>query len=197
MRIHYRKYKTLLVLLALEGRIVTGQTWSPIIVKKITELGRQLTPDVTAVSRDGGYSALVNGNIVWLYDDTECMDLEGRQHSFVSNTAAYAYQQDQNLSTVEDFGVVETGEDRHGRKVNTILADTAVGSGGWIPFQPNELQFNEEKKGKERWAICENTARFPENSGSKINDICYFQGRALLPRQSAPRRPSSLHLLSM
>ena len=155
MRIHYRTHKNLFVLLALDIRTVTGQIWSPIVVKNITELGRQSTPDITAVSRDGGYSTLINGNIVWLYDDTECMDLEGRQHSFVSNTAAYAYQRDRNITTVSDFGVVETGEDRQGRKVHAILADSAVGSGGWIPFQSDELEFNEKKKGKERVAICE------------------------------------------
>lgn len=160
MRMQYRKYKSLFVLLALEGRVVGGQTWSPIIVKNVTDLGRQLTPDVTMVSRDGGYSTLINGNIVWLYDDTECLDLEARQHSFLSNTAAYAYQGDQNISTVKDFGVVETGEDGHGRKVHSILADTAVRSGGWIPFQPDELQFNEKKRGGERVAICEKLRAF-------------------------------------
>jgi hypothetical protein len=144
-----------LLVLALERRIAGGQTWSPIVVKHITELGHQSTPDVTAVSRDGGYSTLINGNIVWLYDDTECMDLEGRQYSFVSNTAAYAYQKDQNISTVKDFGVVEAGEDRNGRKVHAILADTTVGTGGWISFQPDELNFNEKRKGRERVAICE------------------------------------------
>lgn len=155
MRIRYRSYRTLFVLLALNRRITANKTWSPITVKNITELGRQSTPDVTAVSRDGGYSALINGNIVWLYDDTECLDLEGVQHSFVSNTAAYASQQDYNISTIKDFGVVETGKDQKRRKVNAILAETAVGSGGWIPFGPDEVQFNEEKGGKERMAICE------------------------------------------
>lgn len=158
MRIQQRKYKIVFLVLALDRRIVDGQTWSPIIVKNITDLGRQSAPDVTAVSRDGGYSTLISGNIVWLYDDTECMDLEGRQHSFVSNTAAYAYQRDQNISTVKDFGVVEAGEDRHGEKIYAILADTTVGSGGWIPFQPDELRFNEKNKGKERVALCEHCA---------------------------------------
>ena len=149
------KYQQLLLLLALDSTVVVGTTWSPIVVKNITDLGRQLTPDVTAVSRDGGYSTLIDGNIVWLYDDTECLDLDGRQHSFVSNTAAYAYQPGQNISTVTDFGVVETGEDSHGRTVKAILADTTVGSGGWIPFQRDELNFNKRKKGEERVAICE------------------------------------------
>jgi hypothetical protein len=154
MHIPHHKCKTLLLALAVVFRIVGGQ-WNPIAVKRITDLGRQVTPDVTAVSRDGGYSALINGNIVWLYDDTECVDREGRQRSFVSNTAAYAYHTGQNISTVHDFGVLEAGEDRRGRKIYAIHADTTVGTGGWISFQPDELEFNEEQKGKERVAICE------------------------------------------
>ncbi len=129
--------------------------WTPIVVKNITALGPQLTPDVTYVSRDGGYSALINGNIVWLYDDTECMDLGGKQLSFVSNTAAYANQPNQNTSTVADFGVMPAGKDKNGNKNYAILADTSVGTGGWIPFQPDELDFNQHKKNVERVAICE------------------------------------------
>lgn len=133
----------------------TISAWTPIIVKNITALGPQLTPDVTDVSRDGGYSALINGNIVWLYDDTECMDPGGKQLSFVSNTAAYANQPNKNISTVTDFGVMQAGTDKDGNKNYAILADTSVGTGGWIPFQPDELDFNQQKKNVERVAICE------------------------------------------
>ena len=127
--------------------------WSPIIVQNVTLLGSQLTPDVTAVSRDGGYSALINGNIVWLYDDTECNDLQGSQLSFVSNTAAY---QDnvKNISTVTDYGIVNLGKNQDGSPKTAILAGTSVGKGGWIPFQPDELDFNQQNAGKERVAIC-------------------------------------------
>ena len=130
------------------------QAWTPIVVKNVTDLGPQLTPDVTNVSRDGGYSALINGNIVWLYDDTECMDTQGNQLSFVSNTASYANQPDSNVATVADFGVVNLGTNPDGSPKTAILAHTTVGSGGWIPFQPDELQYNEQMNGKERVAIC-------------------------------------------
>ena len=123
-------------------------------VKNIRFIGSQITPDVTDVSRDGGYSVLINGNIVWLYDDTECMGYAGQQLSFVSNTAAVS-QPNQNISTVQDFGVVLVGEDSQGRKEYAILANDTVGTGGWIPFQPDELQFNDDNKGQERVAICE------------------------------------------
>lgn len=62
---------------------------SLVSVKNVTFLGPQLSPDVEDVSRDGGYSVLVNGNIVWLYDDTECFDADHNQVSFVSNTDAF------------------------------------------------------------------------------------------------------------
>lgn len=96
---------------------------------------------------------MVNGNIVWLYDDTECMSHAGDLLSFVSNTAAIS-QPVQNVSAVEDFGVVMVGEDSYGRKEYAILANDTVGTGGWIPFQPDELQFNTRMKGQERVAIC-------------------------------------------
>lgn len=131
-----------------------SQTWTPIIVKTVTPLGFQQTQGVTNVSRDGGYSALINGNIVWLYDDTECIDRDGNQLSFVSNTAAYADKPDKSVLSMVDFGVVMVGRDSEGRNNYAILADNTVGMGGWIPFQPDELEFNNDKKGKERVAIC-------------------------------------------
>lgn len=137
------------------------QASTPIIVKNVTILGPQLTPDVTNVSRDGGYSALVNGNIVWLYDDTECMDTQGNQLSFVSNTAAYANQPDSDVATVADFGVVNLGTNPDGSPKTAILAHTTVGTGGWIPFQPDELQYNEQMNGKERVAIWPGTSPTP------------------------------------
>ena len=130
-------------------------SWTPIVVKNVTILGPQFAPTVSNVSRDGGYSALINGNIVYLYDDTECMDAEGHQLSFVSNTAAYASQPNSNISTVNDFGVVNLGTDDNGAPKNAILADTSVETGGWIPFETDELNFNKQKKGTERVAICE------------------------------------------
>lgn len=82
------------------------------------------------------------------------MDLDGNLLSFVSNTAAYAYRPNQDVLAMADFGVVMVGEDEVGRKKSAILADTTVGTGGWIPFEPDELDFNKEMNGKERVAIC-------------------------------------------
>ena len=90
---------------------------------------------------------LISGNIVWLYDDTECFNTEGDQLSFISNTAAFASQPNKDTSTVQDFGVDLTGQNKYGTDMYAILA-------GWIPFQKDELNFNEAKKGVERVAIC-------------------------------------------
>ena len=133
---------------------ILARAKTPIAVKNVTTLGPQLTPAVTNVSRDGGYSVLINGNIVWLYDDTECMDTQGNQLSFVSNTAAYVNQPSSNVATIADFGVVKLGTNPNGSPKTAILAHTTVGTGGWIPFQPDELQYNEQMNGKERVAIC-------------------------------------------
>lgn len=97
---------------------------------------------------------MINGNIVWLYDDTECMDSEGSLLSFVSNTAAYSTAPQDNVTTVTDFGVVNVGKEKDGTPKNAILADTTVGTGGWVPFRPDELEFNQQMNGKERVAIC-------------------------------------------
>lgn len=131
----------------------SSHAWTPIVVGNVTPLGPQLSPDVTDVSRDGGYSALINGNIVWLYDDTECTDLRGTQLSFISNTATYQLDP-KNVSTVADFGVVNLGKTSGGSPKTAILAGTTVGTGGWVPFQPDELDFNQQMVGKERVAIC-------------------------------------------
>ena len=132
------------------------QAWNPVVVKTVTTVGPQLTPDVTHVSRDGGYSALINGKIVWLYDDTECLDKMGNQLSFVSNTAAYQrFEHANNVSTITDFGVVNLGSNQDGSPKTAILAGTNVRTGGWISFEHDEIEFNEENNGKQRVAICE------------------------------------------
>ena len=147
-----------IVLLALCAIIPSATAWTLIVVKNVTELGPQLSPEVTNVSRDGGYTALINGKIVWLYDDTECFDREGSQLSFVSNTAAYSALPNKNVSIVTDFGVLDVGKDKDGKPNRAILADTTVGTGGWIPFQPDELDFNRQRDGQERVAICESVS---------------------------------------
>ncbi len=136
----------------------SSHAWTPVVVKNVTLLGPQLSPDVTVVSRDGGYSVLIDGKIVWLYDDTECKDLQGNQLSFISNTATYQLDP-KNVSTVTDFGVVDLGKTSGGSSKSAILAGTTVGTGGWIPFQSDELDFNRQMVGKERVAICKHSAR--------------------------------------
>ncbi|KAL8682302.1 MAG: hypothetical protein Q9186_001671 [Xanthomendoza sp. 1 TL-2023] len=136
--------------------------WTPIVVKNVTQLGPQITPDVTHVSRDGGYSVLLNDQIIWLYDDTECLDREGKQLSFVSNTAAYAKEPNTNVSMLRDFGAEAVGKDQKtGMKNYAILADTTVATGGWVTFSPDELDFNLRRQGTERVAIWPGTSPTP------------------------------------
>ena len=163
MRIRRKSYRSLNIWCIVINSMIycispsSCQVWSPISVKDTFYLGPQLAPDVTNVSRDGGYSALINGKIVWLYDDTECMNLEGTQLSFISNTASVANEPNSNISLVKDFGVTMIGKDDYGRPQYAILADATVGTGGWIPFLPDELEFNMRGTGHERIAICKNS----------------------------------------
>ena len=133
---------------------VFASKWTPVVVKVVKELGPQHNPDVTGMSRDGGASVLLSGKIVWIFDDTECWSDTGKQLSFVSNTASYSKDPNGNISTVQDFGIVNVGKDASGKSQYAILADQTVGTGGWIPFSSDELDFNKENTGVERVAIC-------------------------------------------
>ncbi|KAI4094636.1 MAG: hypothetical protein LQ344_002107 [Seirophora lacunosa] len=159
--------------------------WTPIVVKNVTELGPQISPDVTQVSRDGGYSVLLDGRIVWLYDDTECFDLGKKQLSFVSNTAAYAKDPDKNVSMLQDFGVEAVGKEKNsGITDYAILADKTVGTGGWIAFSDDELSFNKERKGRERVAI------WPGTSPTPYSTTHAFMFCPLVYVDSKPKNPS-------
>ena len=182
---HFRCWA--LVLLVVSTIITPVTSWTTILVKNVTMLGPQQSPGVTNVSRDGGYTALINGNIVWLFDDTECFDREGDQLSFISNTAAYSAQPDKNVSTLTDFGVMDVGKDKNGKSKLAILADTTVGTGGWIPFQPDELEFNRQKNGQERVAIC----RFQPSSAPldyPLTSSAAGQGQEHRRQVSVPQR---------
>ncbi|KAL8806753.1 MAG: hypothetical protein Q9182_001151 [Xanthomendoza sp. 2 TL-2023] len=155
-------YRLIVLLVVCAPWIGYTCAWTPIAVKNITQLGPQITPDVTRVSRDGGYSVLLNGRIIWLYDDTECLDREGKQLSFVSNTAAYAKEPNKNVSILLDFGAEAVGKDQKTGKENyAILADTTVATGGWVTFSPDELDFNLQRQGIERVAIWPGTSPTP------------------------------------
>ncbi len=139
---------------ALASFSIDSTSWTPIVVKSITPLGQQTSPALTNVSRDGGHSVVLNGQIVWLYADTECFSADGKQLSFVSNTAAYAAELKADLSTITDFGVVTVGKNDYGDTERAILHEEVVGGGGWIPFTEDELEFNDRNKGEQRIAIC-------------------------------------------
>ncbi|KAI9815561.1 MAG: hypothetical protein M1827_002695 [Pycnora praestabilis] len=171
----------------LSAHTVHATDWTSVVVKNVTRLGPQITPQVTDVSRDGGSSVLVNGNIVWLYDDTECLSLEGDQLSFVSNTAAYAANLKSNVTIVHDFGIVTVGKDKYGNKETAILANYSVGDGGWVPFNQDELDFNNENVGKQRVAI------WPGSSPTPISTKQAFLYAPLVYVDSKPQDPTKMY----
>ena len=145
---------SIIILLCFLCDLTAAQPWNQIRAKNINLLGPQLSSNVPNVSRDGGHSVLIDGYIVWLYDDTECIGYAGNQLSFVSNTGATA-DGSKNVSYVKDYGVVMVGLDEYGQEQYAILGNETVGTGGWIPFLEDELKFNDRMNGKERVAICE------------------------------------------
>ena len=127
-------------------------------VKEVSVLGAQISPSLTRVSRDGGYSVLLDGQIVWLYDDTESLSDSGSLLSFVSNSAAYASQPHSSSLNVRDFSVVSVDAGPGGGKDSAVLGGEVAEAGGWIPFEAYERRFNTEKKdGDERIAVCTST----------------------------------------
>lgn len=125
-----------------------------LIIGNITHLGPLHSPDVTGVSRDGGTSVLLNGRITWIFDDTECLSEANQQLGFVSNSASHNKEPNANISSLQDFGIVNTGKNSQGKSEYAIRAGGSVGTGGWIPFKHTELDFNREDSGKSRVAIC-------------------------------------------
>ena len=125
-----------------------------LIVKNVTLLGPQRSTTVTNLSRDGGSSVLLNGNIVWLYDDTASRDKNGDIISFLSNTAAYSSEPNGSVTLVRDFGVVLANQSNPFQLETGILATEVVQNGGWIPFTEEEAAVNQKDASQKRVAIC-------------------------------------------
>ncbi|KAI9803291.1 MAG: hypothetical protein M1825_002082 [Sarcosagium campestre] len=145
-------FPVLLLTLIINAFTTAAAPWTPVVVKEVKVIGTQVTPNLTQVSRDGGTSVLLNDKITWLYDDTECRSQTGKQLSFISNTAAYSTDLENNVTTVKDGGLVLVSNEK-GKKEYAILADKTVGNGGWIPFGKEEVDYNGKNQGKQRIAI--------------------------------------------
>ena len=123
-------------------------------VKKVTILGAQHSTSVTNISRDGGSSVLLNGNVVWLYDDTASRNRSGGIISFLSNTAAYSSDPNGSVTSVRDFGALLVNQSDPFKLETGILAHDVVKNGGWIPFNETETETNRKDPMQERVAIC-------------------------------------------
>ena len=128
-------------------------------IKKITYLGPQTSPQFPGVgslslSRDGGASVLLNGKVVWLFDDTQVTsNAEELLLLFVSNTAAYSHAPNGNLTLLKDFGISTAARQSGAPGGQNLTIDKALSAGGCIPFTKDELLFNRQDPGKERVAI--------------------------------------------
>ena len=133
---------------------------SLVTVQNVTLLGPQVILGLPGLSRDGGASVLLDGKIIWLFDDTQILSETGQLELFVSNTASYSDQPNDNITLLQNFGIpAEQSSTQQQQK--TVQNQATVENGGWVPFIHSEAALNEVDPGKERIAICESsTARY-------------------------------------
>jgi hypothetical protein len=153
------------------------QSQSKIHIKNISYLGPQLSPRLSGLSRDGGASVLLNGHVVWLFDDTEVTSNDEELLIFVSNTAAYSHAPKSNLTLLDNFGISASGKQSPSQSEHALAADKSLSGGGWIPFAEDELAFNRQDPGNERFAICRWLEFFPHCCIPETHSI-FAQGPA-------------------
>ncbi|KAF1982719.1 hypothetical protein K402DRAFT_424293 [Aulographum hederae CBS 113979] len=123
---------------------------SLVAVSHVKALGVQQSQQIPNIYRDGGYSVLLNGKVIWLYDDTQINVEEGDGIiSFFSNSAAFSADPNRDILAVDD------ADSAH-----------ANATGGWIPFTESELAFNREYDGSVRVAIWPGTNPTPINEST-------------------------------
>ena len=83
---------------------ITLSETSLVTVKNVTLLGPQVNPGLPGLSRDGGASVLLDGKVIWLFDDTQVLSGTGQLELFLSNTASYSYDPNKNITVLQDFG---------------------------------------------------------------------------------------------
>lgn len=121
-----------------------------ITIKNVTIIGAQTNPGL-AVSRDGGVSVLLNGKVLWLFDDTTVTNSSGTLVSFSSNSAAIASNSN-DVTALQDisYASVDTGGTKAAFQKN---AGDQISD--WILLSPSELVFNQNQTSGLRMAICE------------------------------------------
>lgn len=123
-------------------------------IKDVSDLGPQVNPHLSQLSRDGGASVLLNDHVVWLFDDTQVSSDEDELLVFASNTAAYSHAPKANLTLLQNFGIHASAVQSLGQGGHDTATDQRLSGGGWIPFTADESAFNQQAPGKERVAIC-------------------------------------------
>jgi hypothetical protein len=168
--------KTLFVYLFLHLNCsLAQQSQSKIHVKNVSYLGPQINPRLSGLSRDGGASVLLNGHVVWLFDDTEVTSNNDELLIFVSNTAAYSHAPNANLTLLQNFGISASVKEGSGQSEHAMATDKSLSGGGWIPFAEEESAFNRQDPGKDRVAICGWLASFPRSCIQETHTV-FSQG---------------------
>jgi hypothetical protein len=74
-------------------------------VRDVKELGLQENHKAIRTSREGGHSVLINGRVVWLYDNTKQLGKGGTAVSHRRVSAAYSTDPDKRIRLIEDISL--------------------------------------------------------------------------------------------
>jgi hypothetical protein len=78
-----------------------------LFTKNVFYLGQQISPQLPGLSRDSRASVLLNGRLVWLFDDTEVTSKDDELPILMSNAAAYSHAPKGNIILL--FGIFVSG----------------------------------------------------------------------------------------
>jgi hypothetical protein len=103
------------------------QSRPDIHIKGVFCLKWQINPQLPRLSRDGGASVLLNGHLIWLFDDTEVtpgvVDC--------SNTTVYSHAPERNITLLRNFGIFTSGKLRTAQE-RAVIAYQTLSDGGWM-----------------------------------------------------------------
>ena len=106
------------------------QSHPDIHIKNAFYLEWQVSPQLPGLSRDGGTSVLLNGRLVWLFDDTEVTP-RMMSYSFLCPTPLHAPVLLRNITLLRNFGIFASGKLSTAQE-QAMTAYQTLSDGGWI-----------------------------------------------------------------
>jgi hypothetical protein len=132
---------------------IAEQSQSEIHIKNVVYHGTQISPQLPGLYRDGSASVLLNGRVIWQFDD---IGSPPRTPSF-SLLCPTLLRTAMLLSEISHccsiFGIFASGKQNTAQE-QAVAAVQTLSDGGWIPFAKDELAFNRKDPGQQHIAIC-------------------------------------------